>query len=83
MACDEKIGDKNQLRNNLGDNRGTKIKREIPQLLIFNELRDFTVPRTELPILLSDIFNYILIVLIINVLYLCSFQLSFFQCKEK
>lgn len=78
MACDEKIGDKNQLRNNLGDNRGTKIKREIPQLLIFNELRDFTVPRTELPILLPDIFNYILIILIINKLYLCSFQLSFF-----
>ncbi len=48
MACDEKIGNKNQLRNNLGDNRGTKIKREIPQLLIFNELRDFTVPRTGL-----------------------------------
>lgn len=46
MACDEKIGNKNQLRNNLGDNRGTKIKREIPQLLIFNELRDLTVPRT-------------------------------------
>jgi len=68
MACDEKIGDKNQLRNNLGDNRGTKIKREIPQLLIFNELRDFTVPRTELPILLSDIFNYILIVLNISAL---------------
>ena len=78
MACDEKIGNKNQLRNNLGDNRGTKIKREIPQLLIFNELRDFTVPRTELPILLPDIFNYILIILIINKLYLCSFQLSFF-----
>jgi len=34
------------LRNDLGDNRGTKIKREIPQLLIFNELLDFTVPRT-------------------------------------
>lgn len=68
MSCDEKIGDKNQLRNNLGDNRGTKIKREIPQLLIFNELRDFIVPRTELPILLSDIFNYILIVLNISVL---------------
>ena len=48
MACDEKIGDKNQLRNNLGDNRGTKIKREIPQLLIFNELRDFRVPKTGL-----------------------------------
>ncbi len=48
MSCDEKNGDKNQLRNNLGDNRGTKIKREIPQLLIFNELRDFRVPRTGL-----------------------------------
>ncbi len=48
MACDEKSGDKSQLRNDLGDNRGTKIKREIPQLLIFNELRDSTVPRTGL-----------------------------------
>ena len=48
MSCDEKNGDKNQLRNNLGDNRGTKIKREIPQLLIFNELRDFRVPKTGL-----------------------------------
>lgn len=34
------------VRNDLEDNRGTKIKREIPQLLIFNELRDLTVPRT-------------------------------------
>ena len=58
MACDEKIGNKNQLRNNLGDNRGTKIKREIPQLLIFNELRDFTVPRTELISLLSVTLKY-------------------------
>jgi hypothetical protein len=48
MACDEKSGDKSQLRNDLGDNRGTKIKREIPQLLIFNELRDLSVPRTGL-----------------------------------
>ena len=56
MSCDEKNGDKNQLRNNLGDNRGTKIKREIPQLLIFNELRDFIVPRTE-PLLLHSIAN--------------------------
>ena len=30
------------------DKRRTKIKREIPQLLTFNELRDFTVPRTGL-----------------------------------
>lgn len=34
------IGDNFLLRNVLGDNRGTKIKREIPQLLIINELRD-------------------------------------------
>ena len=42
------VGDIFLLRNDLGDNRGTKIKREIPQLLSFNELRDFTVPRTGL-----------------------------------
>lgn len=47
-AEQENNGDQNLLRNDLGDNRGTKIKREIPQLLIFNELRDSTVPRTEL-----------------------------------
>lgn len=63
-----------QVRRQFAD----KNKREIPQLLIINELRDFGVPRTELPILLPDIFNYILIILIINELYLCSFQLSFF-----
>lgn len=45
-AEQENNGDQNLLRNDLGDNRGTKIKREIPQLLIFNELRDSTVPRT-------------------------------------
>ncbi len=47
-AEQENNGDQNLLRNDLGDNRGTKIKREIPQLLIFNELRDSTVPRTGL-----------------------------------
>ena len=50
-AEQENNGDQNLLRNDLGDNRGTKIKREIPQLLIFNELRDSTVPRTETRIL--------------------------------
>lgn len=45
-AEQENNGDQNLLRNDLGDNRGTKIKREIPQLLIFNELRDSTVPGT-------------------------------------
>lgn len=47
-AEQENNGDQNLLRNDLGDNRGTKIKREIPQLLIFNELRDSTVPKTGL-----------------------------------
>ena len=47
-AEQENNGDQNLLRNDLGDNRGTKIKREIPQLLIFNELRDLSVPRTGL-----------------------------------
>lgn len=52
-AEQENNGDQNLLRNDLGDNRGTKIKREIPQLLIFNELRDSTVPRTATRILLD------------------------------
>lgn len=52
-AEQENNGDQNLLRNDLGDNRGTKIKREIPQLLIFNELRDSTVPRTATRILLE------------------------------
>ena len=39
----ENNGDKNLLRNDLGDNRGTKIKREIPRPLGVNELRDFSV----------------------------------------
>ncbi len=36
----EKSADKNSVKIFLGDNRGTKIKREIPQPLNFNELRD-------------------------------------------
>ena len=40
--------DENRLINDLGDKRRTKIKREIPQLLIFKKLRDLSVPRTGL-----------------------------------
>ena len=46
-AKQENNGDKNLLRNDLGDNRGTKIKREIPQLLTFNGLWDFLVLEAE------------------------------------
>ena len=45
-AKQENNGDKNLLRNDLGDNRGTKIKREIPQLLTFNGLWDFFSARS-------------------------------------